>query len=87
MADVIERVTRSGGLYPWDEWVSGCLKTGRGFSAKRGRDFKVKPASFRSAVYMTALRRGLKAEVAVKGGVVEFSFYRDEPPAKRSVKR
>lgn len=76
MADVLSQVNRHT-QYPWNQWCDG-----RAYAATQGRDFQCSPASFRSAIYMRALRMGAKAKVAIHGNKVEFQFLLKSAPKK-----
>jgi len=68
MAHKVENLgtIRSGGSkYPWDEWLDGGV-----WAIKRGEDFDVSVATFRSTAYTTANRRHLNLTSRVDGDTV-----------------
>lgn len=64
--------------YPWDKWADG-----REHIIKPKVNFTVSPRMMASAIYSHARRKGKKALVSLKEGVVTFRIF-DEP--KRSKK-
>ncbi len=68
MAHKVENIgkMRSGcSKYPWEEWFDGSV-----WAIKRGEDFDVSVATFRSMAYTTASRRHLKLTSRVDGDTV-----------------
>lgn len=48
--------------YPWSEWLDGSI-----WELEHGSDFETKMETFRTQVYTSAKKRGLKARVATDG--------------------
>lgn len=54
--------------YAWDEWFDGDI-----WQLEQGKDFKIKPASFRISLGTNAKKRGLKLRISQveKGFVIQ----------------
>jgi hypothetical protein len=65
-------------MYPWMQWLDGSV-----WVLDVGKDFKVKPQSFRSLAATTAQKHGKKVRIAVRNKHLYMQAFKPNGYAKR----